>query len=142
MTTLKRKIKIIESLPTKKKEKKSIISILASIIITLVIFTVCFIIYKQLLPYIFATNINKITGKKINITECNTKDYIIINKDKSYTMTITNHNCKQTHYEGDITIKNNEIIFNKNIKGLIDNNYNIIINNNIFESDKNESGNK
>ena len=138
MATLKRKIKIINSLPPEKKEKKSITTILILFIITLVIITLYYLIYSQLLPYIFSTDINKISGKKINITECNTKDYIIINKDKSYTMSITNEECIQTHYEGDVKIKNNQIIFNKNIKGLIDNNYNIIINNNIFESDKNE----
>ena len=138
MTTLKRKIKTIDSLPPEKKEKKSIISILITIIIVLILSTLIYYIYIKITPYIFATNINKIVGKKINITECNTKDYIIINKDKSYTMSLTNDNCEQNYYEGDITIKNNEVIFKDNIKGLIDNNYNIIINNNIFESDKNE----
>ena len=64
----------------------------------------------------YATNINKITGKKINITECNTKDYIIINKDKTYSMNLTNNNCISNYYEGTIIIKNNEIIFTKEIK--------------------------
>ena len=142
MTTLKKKIKPIDSLPPLKKERKSITTILSYTIITLVILTSCYFIYKELIPYIFATDINKITGKKINITECNTKDYIIINKDKSYTMKLTDTNCKQTNYEGDIKIKSNKIIFNKNITGLTDNNNNIIVNNNLFESDNNEWKNK
>lgn len=142
MTTLKKKIKIIDSLPPENKEKKSIISILIYITITLVILTIGYLIYTQLIPYIFATDINKITGKKTTITECNTKDYIIINKDKSYTMGLTNNDCEQQHFEGDIIIKNNEIIFNKSIKGKIDNNNNIIINNNLFESENNEWRNK
>ena len=138
MTTLKKKIKMISSLPPEKKEKKSITTILLYVIIILIILTSCYFIYKELIPYIFKTDINKITGKKINITECNTKDYIIINKDKSYTMKLTDKNCNQTNYEGDIKIKSNKIIFNNTINGLIDNNNNIIINNNIFESDNNE----
>jgi len=138
MVNIKKKIKIIDSLPTKKKKKLSITTILITIIL---IFSICLIVnylYTKITPYINATNITKIEGKKVRITECNTKDYIIINKDKSYTMTITDKNCNQTHFEGDIIVKNNEIIFNKKIKGLIDNNYNIIIENNLFESDKNE----
>lgn len=138
MTKLKNKIKIIESLPKEKKQKKSIVSILIKIILIISMLISTYFVYKILSPYIFATNINKIIGKKTSITNCNTKDYIIINKDKSYTMSLTDNNCKQNYYEGDIIIKKNEIKFNKNIKGLIDNNYNIIINNNIFESDKNE----
>jgi len=138
MVNIKKKIKIIDSLPTKKKKKLSITTILITIIL---IFSICLIVnylYTKITPYINATNITKIEGKKVRITECNTKDYIIINKDKSYTMTITDKNCNKTHFEGDIIVKNNEIIFNKKIKGLIDNNYNIIIENNLFESDKNE----
>ena len=138
MTTLKKRIKIIDSLPPEKKEKKSIISIIITIITILIFIVILYISYIKITPYIFATNINNIIGKKTNLTDCNTKDYIIINKDKSYTMSLTNELCEQKHYEGNLIIKNNEIIFNKEIKGLIDNNNNIIINNNIFESDKNE----
>ena len=138
MTILKKKIKIINSLPPEKKERKSIISILTVIIILLIILILIYFIYKKLTPYIFATDINNINGKKIYITECKTKDYIIINKDKSYTMLLTDNSCNQKHYEGSIIIKNNEILFNNNIKGLIDNKNNIIINNNIFVSDTNE----
>lgn len=138
MTTLKRKIKIIESLPQEKKEKKSIISTLITIIIILLIISLIYIGYIKITPYIFATDINKIVGKKVNFTECNTKDYIIINKDKSYTMNLTNKECEQKYYEGDIIIKNNKIIFKKNIIGLIDNNNSIIVNNNIFKGEYNE----
>lgn len=138
MTTLKQKIKTVDSLPYVEKKKNNPIKILIIIVIILLVTLVIYIIYTKLLPYINATNINKITGKKINITECNTKDYIIINKDKSYTMSITNNNCEKEYYEGNITIKNNNVIFSNDIIGKIDNNYNIIINNKIFESEKNE----
>ena len=138
MTTLKQKIKTVDSLPYVEKKKNNPIKIFIIIVIILLVTLVIYIIYTKLLPYINATNINKITGKKINITECNTKDYIIINKDKSYTMNITNDNCEKEYYEGNITIKNNNVIFSNDIIGKIDNNYNIIINNKIFESEKNE----
>lgn len=138
MVKLKRKIKIIDSLPLEKKKKISIISILTTIILVLIISTIIYFCYIKITPYIKAVDINKISGKKINITECNTKDYVIINKDKSYSLLLTDNKCNQKHYEGNIIIKNNTIIFNKKIEGLIDNNYNIIINNNLFESDKNE----
>ncbi len=138
MTTLKQKIKTVDSLPYVEKKKNNPIKILIIIVIILLVTLVIYLTYNELLPYINATNINKITGKKINITECNTKDYIIINKDKSYTMNITNDNCEKEYYEGNITIKNNNVIFSNEIIGKIDNNYNIIINNKIFESEKNE----
>lgn len=138
MVKLKNKIKTINSLPNETKKKTSIIKILIIIITILIIGLIIFVIYTKLIPYIFATNINNITGKKINITDCNTKDYVIINKDKSYTMSLTNEDCIKKHYEGDITIKYNEVYFNKNIKGYIDNNNNIIIKNKIFEEEKNE----
>ena len=83
MIKLKKKIKIIDSLPPEKKKQKSIISILTILIITLLFFASIYFIYNKIKPYILATNINNITGKKISINECNTKDYIIINKDKS-----------------------------------------------------------
>lgn len=136
MVKLKNKIITINSLPTEEKKKIPLSTIIIIFITTLLLFISLYFIYIKLLPYVNAVDINKIAGKKTYITECNTKDYIIIGKDKSYSISITNNNCETKHYEGDITIKNNEIIFNDNLKGLIDNNYNIIINNNIFESDK------
>jgi len=142
MVKLKRKIKIVDSLPLEKKKKFSIVSILSTIIILLMIYTIIYFCYIKITPYINAVDIKKIAGKKTNITECNTKDYIIINKDKSYSLLLTDNKCNQKHYEGNVIIKNNNIIFNKNIEGLVDNNYNIVINNNVFESDKNEWRNK
>ena len=136
MTTLKSKIKTVDSLPYIEKKKTSPLKILIILVIILLITLVIYLTYNELLPYFNAVNINKIVGKKTNITECNTKDYIIINKDKSFTMNITNDNCEKEYYEGNITIKSNNIIFNNNITGKIDNNYNII-NNKIFESEKN-----
>ena len=138
MAKLKRKIKTVDSLPLEKKNKYSIVSIIISIILLLTFAVVIYFGYTKITPYINAVDINKIAGKKINITKCNTKDYIIINKDKSYSLFFTDEECNQKHYEGNVTIKNNNIIFNDSIDGLIDNNYNIIINNNLFESDKNE----
>lgn len=138
MVKLKSKIKTVESLPPTTKKKIGIITILTYLIITLIILVVGYIIYINIFPYINAININDINGKKINITKCNTKDYVIIGKDKSYSLSITNDDCITKYYEGTVILKNNEIIFNKNLKGIVDKNYNIIINNNIFESDKNE----
>ena len=135
MVKLKNKIKIINSLPPEKKEKTSITSILVTIIIIVLLSIIGYFSYIKLLPFINAVNINKIKGKKINISKCNTKDYIIINKDKSYTMSLTNNNCEIKYYEGNITIINNEITFNKTLKGTIDSNYNIIINDSIFKSE-------
>ena len=142
MVKLKNKIKPINSLREEKKEKMNISTIIISISSLLIFLTLIILFIYKSLPYLRATNINKIEGKKINITECNNKDYIIINKDKSYTMSLTNDDCISNHYEGTLIIKDNTIIFNNNIKGLIDNNYNIIINNKIFESDNNEWRNK
>lgn len=138
MTTLKSKIKKIDSLPYIEKRKTNPIKTLTIIIVIILITLVIYLICTKILPYINAVNINKITGKKINITECNTKDYVIINKDKSYSMSLTDINCNTNYYEGNVLIKNNTIIFKTNIIGKIDNNYNIIINNSIFESEKNE----
>ncbi len=135
MVTLKNKIIKVDSLPPIEKKKTSPITILFTILTILIIIFVAYFSYIKLLPYIKATNINNIVGKKVFITECNTKDYIIINKDKTYSLGLTNNNCKTKHYEGTLTIKNNEIIFNKTIKGIIDSNYNIIINNNLFTID-------
>lgn len=142
MTTLKPKIKTINPLPSVEKKKTNPLKILIILVIILIITLVIYLTYNELLPYINAVNINKIVGKKTNITKCNTKDYIIINKDKSYTMSLTNNNCITNYYEGNLSIKNNTITFTKTIKGTIENNYNIIIDNNIFEDDKNEWKNK
>lgn len=142
MVKLKKKIKVVDSLPIEKKKKFSIISILTTIIFISIFGIILYFSYIKITPYINAISIEKISGKKINITKCNTKDYIIINKDKSYSILLTNKSCVQKHYEGNVIIKNNKIIFNNKIKGLIDNNYDIIINNNLFVSDKNEWRNK
>ena len=138
MRTLKTKIKIVDSLPYVEKKKTNPLKILIILVTILLITLVIYLTYNELIPYINAVNINKIVGKKTNITECNTKDYIIINEDKSYTMSLTDNNCTTNYYEGNLSIKNNIITFTKTIKGTIDNNYNIIINNHIFEDDKNE----
>ena len=111
-----------------------------------------YFIYQKLSPYIYAVKISKIAGKKTNITKCNTKDYVIINKDKSYTMSLTNETCEQTHYEGDLYTKDRSVIFEyivekdtnkaekekvkQTIIGTIDQNYDIIINNNLFKGEK------
>lgn len=138
MVTLKKKIKVIESLPPEDNKKTSTGKIITTFITIIILGILILITYKILTPYLNAVNINKITGKKINITECNIKDYIIISPDKSYSLSLTNENCETKHYEGTIIIKNNEINFDNNIKGIIDNNYNIVINNKLFESEKNE----
>ena len=138
MIKLKNKIKKVDSLTPVEKKKKSIISILITIIIILILIVLGYFGYTKLLPYINAVNVNKITGKKVYINECNTKDYIIIGSDKSYSLSITNDNCETKYYEGNLIIKNNEIIFNKDIKGTIDSNYNIIINSNLFEKEDEE----
>lgn len=138
MVKLKNIIKTIDSLPQEEKKKISISSILITLIIIFILIITTFFIVKEIIPYIRATKIEKILGKKIFITDCNTKDYIIIGKDKSYSLSLTDENCQNHYYEGTINIKDNKITFNKNISGLIDNNYNIIIKNNLFESDKNE----
>ena len=137
MKKLKPKIKIIPSLPPIPNETKKTHKIIITILIILIIIILLYITYLIITPYINSVNINKIAGKKIHITNCNTKDYIIIGKDKSYSMKLTNDNCISKNYEGNLIIKNNEIIFNDNIKGIIDNNYNIIINNNKFERENN-----
>lgn len=138
MVTLKKKIKVIDSLPPEDNKKTSTGKIIATFITIIILGILIFIGYKLLMPYFNAVDINKIIGKRINITKCNTKDYIIISQDKSYSLSLTNENCETKYYEGNLKIKNNKIIFENNIKGIIDNNYNIIINNNLFESDKNE----
>lgn len=142
MVILKNKIKTVSSLPPEQKKKIAPTSILITVIITIIIGLLLFITYKNTLPYINAVNIKNIVGKKTFITKCNTKDYIIIGKDKSYSLSLTNDNCETKYFEGTLTIKNNQIIFEKNITGTIDNNYNIIINNSLFESENNKTNDK
>ena len=134
MVHLKSKIRVINSLPDEKKEF-SIDKLIIILITIIIIMFLSYLTYVKMLPYINSININEINGKKVYFNECNTKDYIIINKDKSFTMSITNDNCESDYYEGNITIKYNEIIFNDLYTGIIDNDYNIIINNHKFEVD-------
>ena len=148
MVHLKKKIRIVSSLPPEEKKKMDISGIIIALVFLIVLGLVGYFIYNKLLPYINATDINKIKGKKVFITTCNTKDYVIINKDKSFTMSLTNDNCTTKYYEGNITIKYNQITFTSKLKneenkkevievinGAIDAEYNIIINNNIFEAE-------
>ena len=151
MTKLKSKIKVIQPLPNKIKKKASPLKIVFILFLIIALFISIYLTYKTILPYINAVNINKIVDKKTFLTDCNTKDYIIISKDKSYSMQLTDNNCNKKNYEGTIKIKDNEITFiyeenttknniiKKQKKGIIDiNNFNIIIDNKTFESDKNE----
>ena len=112
MTTLKPKIKRINSLPPEIKQKKSFIDIFIPLIFIFVLLSIGYFLYKELHPYFNAIDIKKISGKKTYISECNTKNY-----------------------EGNLKIKNNEIIFDNNMKGYIDNNYNIKINDKLFKSE-------
>ena len=149
MTKLKNKIRNIPPLPNKIKKKTSPIKIILTIPFIISMFIGLYFTLKQIYPYINAVKINKIIGKKISTTECNTLEYIIINIDKTYSMKITDENCNINELNGNIIIKNNIIYFqyeetinNKIIKkekqGIIDKNYNILINNNTFMSEKNE----
>lgn len=138
MVKLKNKIITVYSLPPDEKKKISVSSILITLIIVLMLIITTFSIIKETIPYIHATKIENIAGKKTFITACNTKDYIIIGIDKSYSLSLTDGNCQTHYYEGTINIKDNKITFNENISGIIDNNFNIIIKNNLFESDENE----
>ena len=139
MIKLKRKIHIINSLPEENKKKKfTLISFLSILLASAIIFLIAFIIFNNILPIINSVKIEKIVGKKTYITSCNTKDYIIIGMDKNYTMSLTNNECKADYYEGTLTIKNNEVYFDNTIKGLINSDYNILINNHLFESEDNE----
>ena len=138
MVKFKKKIKIVNSLPDKEKRKVSISNVLITTIICVLIVLLGFILFKYLYPYVTSVNINNIVGKKTYINDCNLKDYVIIEKDKSFSMSLTNNKCKTKYYEGNIEIKGNNITFNKNITGIITSDYNIIINNNKFESEKNE----
>ena len=135
MIKLKKRIKVIESLPKEKKKQLSIISILSILLICFLIGFLAYYLYSRFLPTLNSINIKNISGKKVNITKCNTKDYIIIEKDKTYAMSITNEMCEVKYYEGQLKIYNNEIIFNKNIKGIISSDYNIIVNGALFEKE-------
>lgn len=135
MTTLKPKIKRINSLPPEIKEKKSFIDIFIPLVFIFVLLSIGYFLYKELLPYFNATDIKKISGKKTYISECNTKNYIIIGNDKTYSLEISDEECNTKNYEGNLKIKNNEIIFDNNMKGYIDNNYNIKINDKLFKSE-------
>ena len=103
MVKLKTKIVEVDS-SFEEKKKTSIINLLISIIILLIILSVCYIIYTWAKPYINAVDIEKIAGRRIVITECNTKDYLIIGKDKAYSMSITNENCEKENYDGNIKL--------------------------------------
>ena len=134
MVVLKTKIKIIDSLPPEKKDF-SIDKLITILIIIIILIFSGFFIYIKIMPYINSVDINKIKGKKVFYSECNTKDYIIINKDKSYSLSITDEDCNTTYHEGNISIKNNEIKFNDSLKGIVDNDYNISINEKMFEAE-------
>ena len=136
MVKLKRKIVMIDSSIEEKKIK--VLPILGTILITIILLIIGYIIYKNIKPYMTAVKIDNVAGKKTFVTKCNNKDYIIIGKDKSYTMSLTNDNCEKNYYEGTVIIKENKILFNEQITGIIDNDYNILINNTIFKKDNNE----
>ena len=133
--TLKTKIKVVDSLPPVEKKKFSIIKFLITLIVLLIIGIGIYFLFNSLIPYIKAVKIDKIEGKRIYHNECNTLDYITISPDKSFTMELYNDDCEKKYYEGDLIIKNNEIIFNDNIKGIIDSNYNIVIDSKLFEKE-------
>ncbi len=135
MTTLKPKIKRINSLPPEIKQKKSFIDIFIPLIFIFVLLSIGYFLYKELHPYFNAIDIKKISGKKTYISECNTKNYVIIGNDKTYSLEISDEECNTKNYEGNLKIKNNEIIFDNNMKGYIDNNYNIKINDKLFKSE-------
>ena len=135
MTTLKTKIKRINSLPPEIKEKKSFIDIFIPLVFIFVLLSIGYFLYKELLPYFNAIDIKKISGKKTYISECNTKNHVIIGNDKTYSLEISDEECNTKNYEGNLKIKNNEIIFDNNMKGYIDNNYNIKINDKLFKSE-------
>ena len=77
MVTLKNKIKVIDSLPPENNKKTTTGKIIATFITIIILGILIFTGYKLLMPYFNAVDINKIIGKRINITKCNTKDYII-----------------------------------------------------------------
>ena len=139
MMKLKRKIKKINSLPYKKQNNIPLSKILYFLMYFTVGTIIVIVFYIQLIPLVNSVNISKIIGKRIYYTDCNTKDYIIIGKDKSYSLSITDNECDTKYYEGTLKIKSNTIIFNKKIVGKIDNNYNIYINDNLFKEEKDEN---
>ncbi len=135
MTKIKKRIRVIPSLPPEEKEKVNIVNVLIVFIIIIGLALAGFIAYKKLLPYLNAVDVKKIAGKKVFLNECNIKDYVIISTDKSYTLSLTDNECNTKNYSGDVLIKDNKIYFNDSLYGLIDNNFNIIINNNIFKAE-------
>ena len=137
MNKLKKKIISVEPLPNDNKKIEPT-KIITTIIIIIIFSLIAFFVYIKLLPVINGVNINRIKGKRAFITTCNTKDYVIIAKDKTYSLSLTNDNCEPKYYEGTISIENRVITFNKKISGIIDDDYNIIINNNKFEVENGE----
>ncbi len=135
MPKIKNKIKVVDSLPVESNKKNYLKTILIALSFIIILSLIVFIVYRKFSPYINAIDVKEISGKKIFITECNTKDYIIISEDKSYTLQLTDENCNILNFEGNIVIKNNIIFFDKNLTGTIDKDYNIIINDNIFKND-------
>ncbi len=142
MVVLKKKIKIIPSLPDEKKEKFSIVGFIITIIFLGMLGVGGYFAYKYFLPYINAVDINRIAGKRVLLTDCNTLDYVIISQDKSYSLQLTNDKCEKEYFEGSITVKNNEIIFNDQIKGIIDSSNNIVINSKMFINEEEKSSNE
>jgi len=132
---VKLKNKIIEVNTTTEQSKKTpIINILIYLVLLLILISIVFLVYNMAKPYINAVKIDKIKGRRIVITECNTRDYLIIEKDKAFSMSLTNEKCEKEYFDGEIIIKNNTIIFNETLTGTIDKDYNIIINNTIFKN--------
>ena len=138
MRKLKTKIKVINSLPKENSNDLPLSKLLKYLIFITILLIIIVIIYGKALPYLFSMDINKITRKKVNYTECNTKDYIIIGKDKTYSLSLTDDSCQTDYYEGSFYIKSNNIIFDNKMTGIIDNKYNITINDELFKDDTNE----
>ena len=134
MIKLKKNIVKIDSLPSDSKKNISL-KIIFFLFILFTIAIISYIIYNKTISLTKTININDIKGKKIYLTDCNTKDYLIIGKDKSFSLNITDNNCNTNYYEGNIIIKKNIIYFTNGIEGTIDDNYNIIINGNIFKDE-------
>ena len=134
MIKLKKNIVKIDSLPLDNK-KNTPLKIIFFLFILFTISIISYIIYNKTISLTKTININDIKGKKIYLTDCNTKDYLIIGKDKSFSLSITDNNCNTNYYEGNIIIKKNIIYFTNGIEGTIDDNYNIIINGNILKDE-------
>ena len=134
MIKLKKNIVKIDSLPSDSK-KNTPLKIIFFLFILFTIAIISYIIYNKTISLTKTIDINDIKGKKIYLTDCNTKDYLIIGKDKSFSLNITDNNCNTNYYEGNIIIKKNIIYFTNGIEGTIVDNYNIIINGNIFKDE-------